>query len=212
MCMPCACCLLHVPEYKIECMTCVCRASYWDFAHHGIPRVYDVYTTCMPCVWWLLHVLHMACACWVSHWYSTYHLVWHEHTVLCFLWHFLLLVVLRVVWCVLLCVCDYVCVILCGMTASYVGCANVFIFATHCTTRSMCNTLYHTAPHYTTHTAPHSNTPQHTATVLCRCRKHGVTVGVRGRVVVESCSIFENTEHGIMAHAASSSLLVNRSR
>jgi len=110
------------------------------------------------------------------------------------------------------CVCDYVCVILCGMTVSYAGCANVLIFATHCTTRHTCNTLYHTAPHYTTHTAPHSNTLQHTATVLCRCRKHGVTVGVRGRVVVESCSIFENTEHGIMAHAASSSLRVNRSR
>ena len=114
-------------------------------------------------------------------------------------------------------VCYYVCVIMCVLfcvvwlrhmwavpmssylqhTVPHVVCA------THCTT------LHLTTPHTPHHTP---NTPQHTATVLCRCRKHGVTVGVRGRVVVESCSIFENTEHGIMAHAASSSLLVNRSR
>ena len=37
-------------------------------------------------------------------------------------------------------------------------------------------------------------------------------MGAGGRVVVESCSIFENAEHGILAHEPGSDLVVTRSR
>eukprot|EP00802_Teleaulax_amphioxeia_P016159 Tamp_16271.p1 GENE.Tamp_16271~~Tamp_16271.p1 ORF type:complete len:426 (+),score=62.62 Tamp_16271:103-1278(+) len=48
--------------------------------------------------------------------------------------------------------------------------------------------------------------------VVCRCRLHGLLVNGGGRVVVESCSIFENQHDGIVAHVAPTSLLINRSR
>ena len=38
--------------------------------------------------------------------------------------------------------------------------------------------------------------------VVCRCRRHGVRIGARARLVIESCSLFENTEHGISSEVA----------
>jgi len=48
--------------------------------------------------------------------------------------------------------------------------------------------------------------------VVCRSRCHGVSIGARSRLVVESCSIFENSEHGICAEQGQADVFVTRSR
>lgn len=46
--------------------------------------------------------------------------------------------------------------------------------------------------------------------VLSRCRKHGVHISGGGRATLESCSMFENGSHGVVALHQSSSLHLTR--
>mmetsp|Transcript_32605 Transcript_32605/g.75882 ORF Transcript_32605/g.75882 Transcript_32605/m.75882 type:complete len:683 (-) Transcript_32605:110-2158(-) len=47
--------------------------------------------------------------------------------------------------------------------------------------------------------------------VLCRCQQYGLHVTDRSKAVVESCSIFENGMHGVVAQNAGSSVRMTRS-
>jgi len=46
--------------------------------------------------------------------------------------------------------------------------------------------------------------------VLCRCRQHGIHVSEGSRATLESCSIFDNNDHGIVTLHQSSALHVTR--